>query len=284
MIIDDVEPLEPFGAAVHAADLRDLDLERDASLLVDLLDRHRVLLFRKQDIEPDDQVRLSAAFGTPLSETEALGETTGQLFTQVENSADGVSIKSHTRLPFHSDMAFSPAPYATICLYALEVSGPMPTMYANAVTACATLSPELRDRIASRRVVNAYAVGSTDSFRVRIQDLPPDTDLTMYPHGSYPMIDVHPRTGEEFLRTCEMQSSYVEGLPEEASEELLAALFAHQYQPQHTTSHTWEPGDVVVWDNVALQHGRAAFGRAARRTLRRVVTGSPQAIQYLRGA
>ena len=56
---------------------------------------------------------------------------------------------------------------------------------------------------------------------------------------------------------------------------LLDELFAHLYDPAHMYEHTWQQGDLVVWDNLATQHGRpdVQFEGPAR-TLRK--TFSPQ--------
>ena len=39
--------------------------------------------------------------------------------------------------------------------------------------------------------------------------------------------------------------------------------------------HHWRNGDLVIWDNVALQHARPPIADGTRRTLRRVVCGTP---------
>jgi len=37
--------------------------------------------------------------------------------------------------------------------------------------------------------------------------------------------------------------------------------------------HHWQPGDLLLWDNHALQHARPAVGVDQPRTLRRVCVG-----------
>jgi hypothetical protein len=45
------------------------------------------------------------------------------------------------------------------------------------------------------------------------------------------------------------------------------------YDPAFVFEHEWRQGDVVIWDNLALQHSREAFreGQDGTRDLRRVV-------------
>ena len=40
------------------------------------------------------------------------------------------------------------------------------------------------------------------------------------------------------------------------SEELIEALFAHLYDNEHVIDHDWRQGDLVAWDNLAVQHAR----------------------------
>ena len=42
------------------------------------------------------------------------------------------------------------------------------------------------------------------------------------------------------------------------------------YTPEHEYRHDWQVGDVLVWDNIALQHGRPAFPHTEPRTLQQV--------------
>lgn len=60
------------------------------------------------------------------------------------------------------------------------------------------------------------------------------------------------------------------------STQLIEALFAHLYQPAHRYVHRWQAGDLMIWDNHALQHGRPDVGTDEPRTLRRVCVGETQ--------
>ena len=76
------------------------------------------------------------------------------------------------------------------------------------------------------------------------------------------------------LYVSEMQTDHLVGLSSEESEQLLAEAFAELYRPENCYEHRWRLGDVVVWDNLALQHARGPILDGDRRTLRRVAVGS----------
>jgi alpha-ketoglutarate-dependent taurine dioxygenase len=73
-------------------------------------------------------------------------------------------------------------------------------------------------------------------------------------------------------------------LPEAESTALLEELFAHLYRPEHVYTHDWALGDLVVWDNHAVQHSRPEIGVEQARTLRRVCVGERQDVSiFLHG-
>jgi taurine dioxygenase len=69
----------------------------------------------------------------------------------------------------------------------------------------------------------------------------------------------------------EQQASHFEGWSCDESDELLEATFAHLYDKAARYDHAWQVQDLVIWDNIALQHGRPRNPHAVRRSLRRVI-------------
>ena len=84
------------------------------------------------------------------------------------------------------------------------------------------------------------------------------------------------------LYVSEQQTDLVEGLEEEESAALVEALFAHLYSDAFTVVHEWREGDLVVWDNRALQHARDAVPAGVSRNLRRVSVGGTSVFEYFR--
>ena len=49
---------------------------------------------------------------------------------------------------------------------------------------------------------------------------------------------------------------------------------AHCHAAERVLEHRWRTGDVVFWDNIALQHARGDLGGVGRRVLQRVIVGT----------
>jgi taurine dioxygenase len=81
----------------------------------------------------------------------------------------------------------------------------------------------------------------------------------------------HPRSGKPLLFVSEYYTSHVSELPQEASEKLLQEAFALLYPAEQIYKQHYRPGDLVIWDNIALSHARSRVQPNTRRTLRRMV-------------
>jgi alpha-ketoglutarate-dependent taurine dioxygenase len=127
-------------------------------------------------------------------------------------------------------------------------------------------------------------VSGRDNLRTRLVDVGGDEAPTdEYPRHTTPAIVRHPTTRQALLSVYEQQSSHIVGWTDDTSEALLQRLFAHLYRPEHVYDHHWQAHDLVVWDNVALQHGRRANPNAVRRSLRRVAIHDIPTAQLIAG-
>jgi alpha-ketoglutarate-dependent taurine dioxygenase len=75
----------------------------------------------------------------------------------------------------------------------------------------------------------------------------------------------------------------IDGVSPEESEEILEALFKHSYAHGKELAHNWRQGDLVMWDNLALQHARPNVeAKGPARTLRKTIAPRPriQAISF----
>jgi len=171
------------------------------------------------------------------------------------------------RLVFHSDNVFTPAPLNVVSLYGQRVvAGTSPTRFADTVRACTLVEPSLRDQLAGARALNlsGFAGGS---YRYRDAEVEPH-----HPRAIHPVITHDTWSGDAALMVSEQQTDRIIDWPPDRSEDTLQSLFALLYHPDNVYEHEWHEGDLLVWDNLALQHGRPALTREGERTLRRVST------------
>jgi taurine dioxygenase len=251
--MDRLSPLRPFGAEVDRDMSRPLGADGEAALR-DLLYREKLLVFRNQTLSEDDQLRILGQFGGVLSPEE-------------DNrviSVDGDL--GNGPLGYHSDLMFIEEPYRVLSLFALDIdddSGTA-TRFANGVHAAARLPAALRDDVDALTATSAMPLQQTH------RDLPFETPAFL-PQKRQPVIIDHPITGEPVLFVTELQTARIEGLAQAESDALLERLFAALYAPVEVYEHVWRPGDFLLWDNLALQHGRADQAATKRRRLRRIV-------------
>jgi len=91
-----------------------------------------------------------------------------------------------------------------------------------------------------------------------------------------PMIDWHPRSGEEILRYAEPVVDLnpveleIKGVHKNLQAGFIEDLHKRLRDEKVCYSHEWKDGDIVIADNFALLHGRKAFKRDAERLIRRV--------------
>jgi alpha-ketoglutarate-dependent taurine dioxygenase len=258
----DGRPLSPaLGIEVRGIDLRWPIGPDLAAAILETWRRHHLLLFRGQVLETGHQVRFATLFG-PISHRGAYMKDRDA--TYVSNARpDG--ILGDGILNFHSDHTFFRHPLRAIALYAIEVPAEGgDTLFANAILALRNLPGPLRERVRRLRSLQLFDYAGDYNRRSRVEDAAPGSPRTWHP-----LVMRDPTTGEDVLFVHDHTTAAIEGLDEAETEELVAELMPYLADPAIGYRHAWRPGDLVVWNNIALQHARTPFAPSARRTLRR---------------
>lgn len=91
-----------------------------------------------------------------------------------------------------------------------------------------------------------------------------------------PIVKTHPETGRKSIYTG--RHAYgIPGMSEEESATLLRGLIEEGCQPPRTYQHSWEIGDLVVWDNRCLFHRARPYDTNQPRALRASrIAGEPE--------
>jgi taurine dioxygenase len=224
-----------------------------------LLGKHSVLVFTQPGVEPEHQIRLMDCFG-------AVGPEAGASlpYAMISNAGDPSLVSHSRRLLFHSDAMFRAQPYYALSLYALQTpAGGAPTTFAR--TSTDLLPQPLIDRIRPLRGEFLTSYGGGDE-RYRRRDEGTDGET-----AAHPLVMGEPYGGTEVATVDELFLAGADGMDEGTFESLRSEVHSHLYDEANVYTHDWAPNDLVVWSNLAVQHGRPAFDGGGRRVLRRVV-------------
>ncbi len=247
----DTRPIEPFGLEVQFDLSKGLSPE-DGAALKALFLRHKLLLFRGQTLDREQQFGVLEHIG-PVDRSSPLD------YVMPDDPVLGTR-----HLAFHSDMHFAPFPAEGVSLLALDVEEqPSYTAFVNAAAAYNRLPDDEKHAVEGKRSVRAATPG------VYEDELPYDL-----PEGMHSMerdvVMIHPETGEPIVYVARCSTSRIVGLDRKESSDLLHRLYDTIYDEAHMLKHWWRNGDLVIWDNLALQHARPSIEGITRRKLQRV--------------
>jgi len=250
--------LAPFGAEI------DIDLARRLSpetsdAIAKVFWQNGFVLARGQTLSMERQRELAGLLG-PILIRE--GET-GYLSNENAHAASVAELK------FHSDAAYTDYPFDALSLHAIDVvDDASSTRFVNAEMAWITLPATLRAELSTHKAEMISPHFETLAFR--------SCDLHE-PHamrrGEYPAVFTNPNTGRDCIWVSEMHAARLLGMDWEHSRAILHAVYDHLYADHNVYEHLWRRGDIVIWDNIALQHARGPLGHVGRRVLQRVIVG-----------
>jgi taurine dioxygenase len=254
-----IKPLKPVGAEVTGLDLSKELPQATQHTLRQAWDDHALLLFRDQNLTTDDLKRIATIFGTISDQGEAPGGM--NLVSNV--TPPGLNEKGeHTlrggdgELHMHFDHCFQEHPLHGILLYGVEVppSGG-DTIFSDVRTATRRLPTEIRARIDGRMIRHKSSL------------------RTGQPEWNHPVMFEHPRTKERILFFSKLHAREIVGIPEDEYKGFFEKFTSIIESDDIIYRHQWRAKDVVVWDNLALQHARETFDPKYRRHLQRVQIG-----------
>ncbi|MDJ0555929.1 MAG: TauD/TfdA family dioxygenase [Microcoleaceae cyanobacterium MO_207.B10] len=266
-----ISQLKPFGAKLTNVDLDSLEQR----------DRIRNLLFENGVlIIPADGAK---AGNRPIYDEESLLQLAG-IFGKLENSHPVIKSKDtdvrvqlldtmgNTGIPansflFHSDMSWRINPsLATVFSANILPSSGGNTCFQNANLMYRNLSPELKNKLHSMSAIHSLKEGYSRGNQ-------PDevkSDIA----STHPVVIKHPETDVPLLYVNENFTVKLVGMCEQESAELMKCIFEEASNPDQILSHSWTVGDVVVCDNLGVQHLAKADYKEFRRMYRLVVHDS----------
>jgi len=89
-----------------------------------------------------------------------------------------------------------------------------------------------------------------------------------------PLVHRHPVSGQRTLVLNEWHMPRVVGMAEAESTELLRSVFAAATSDGNLYTHTWQLGDLLMWDNTLTMHTAVPVGAGAK-VHRRIIINGP---------
>ncbi len=243
----------PFGAEVRAGSGYCLN-GADQDELLRLYKEEGLIVIRGLNLTMSEQQEFCRTFG-PIPDSPY------ENFYVSNKRADG--FLGTKELQWHNDVPYLPSPYLVAALHAVDVDpDATSTKFVSGMRAYERLPRPLQERVSGMKALQVRQ--RTSERRNRLEDLEAGDLCTVHP-----VVRHQDGTGRPYLFVNENMTACIIGMSDEESDALLAELFSYLYAEDAVYEHRWQAGDLVVWDNLALQHARGAVGEGAR-TLQRV--------------
>ena len=267
-----------LGAEISGVDLTTpLDEATFAEVAHAFFD-NEVVVFPNQFLTPAQQIAFTRRFGILEAHVRKESRLDGYdeifiLSNKVDAQGNAIGAQDAGRF-WHSDLSYKRQPSMLSALNAVEI--PIKngvaldnTLFASTTAAYLALSEEEKKSLQGLRNVHSYREYRTKNYAAQLKDMrlgirtvqehaPTEEQLASVPDTEMDVIRTHPVTGRQGLFINEGHTSHLTGMSRQDSDARLAKLYAHIVQPAFTYTHHWQAGDLLMWDNIALQH-KASF-------------------------
>lgn len=283
----EVNPLShACGAEILGLDLARRPSPDDVAAIEAALDRHKVLLVRKQPLSAHQLADFSASLGELLVHVQRsyLHPEVPEVVRMTNKKADGTfdevgatrGVTPRTRDGWHTDLSFEAEPAKATLLHAVEVpdSGGN-TCFSNTTMGYLDLPDATKRRLNGLRAEFVYGQARRNKLAAKAAENL-DADAKARTTAVHPAIVRHASTGEPGIYVNAFTTARLLDLPENESETLIEMLIDRIEDQSYRWEHTWSVGDTLIWDNRGgLMHtGRMDYPRdQARRFLRTTVKG-----------
>jgi len=265
-----VRALTPcFGGVIEGIDLSAAMPDATLDLILQAFAEHSLLIIPDQDLTPEKQIAFSKCFGA--LECHVLNqyclEGHPEIFMVSNIEKDGRHIGAHGgSKKFHTDLAYIAEPSLGSLFYCLECpEGEGETSFISMSAVYAALPNEKRQWLEDKKIIFDFGWHHDREHAHR----PPMTEeqRAATPPVTHPAVRTHPVTGQRSLYVSEFHARQFVGLSEEESQTVFGELIEFAKQPEFGYTHSWTPGDLVIWDNRCLLHKAMPFDEENARRL-----------------
>ncbi|MFN0041151.1 MAG: TauD/TfdA dioxygenase family protein [Burkholderiales bacterium] len=270
---------ESLGATIEGVDLAAIS-DTTVEAIVEALGRHGVIRFPRQTLSAADLKSFSARLGelevNVIGAFQEPGHPEVMILSNIVEDGKPIGLGDAGQ-NWHADMSYSKVIAFANVLYALKVpqreGKPLgATEFCDMCAAWDELPADLKNLLEGKTALHDFSK-YWDTARKRPGNTrPPLTEAQRKakPPVSHPIVLTHPISSRKALYANPGYTVRINELPEVESDRILAFLFAHQVQEKFRYAFQWQPGDVLVWDNLRTIHQAAAdYGPDEHRLIKR---------------
>lgn len=285
----DIRQLHPlFAAEVVGLDLSDPVADAHYPELQAALDKYAVLIFHGPPLSEQRQVAFCRQFGRLEGEGKNVGViSTGIKRRIVTELADISNLDEDNRVLgeqdrrrmfalgnqlWHTDSSFKriPAKYSMLHAHAVTPEGGE-TQIADTRAAWEDLPDPMKARVEG--LVAEHSIFHSRE-KLGFYDFT-DEERAALPPVHRPVVRDHRESGRRALYLAS-HASHILGQEVPDGRMLIADLLEHMTQPKYVHTHTWQVGDLVIWDDrCTLHRGRPYDEARHRRDMRRATVEDP---------
>ena len=259
---------------VPGGDLLD---EKIAAQTLDALEHRGVVVFREAHATDDQLV----AFARLLGEVVPLPMGSHPKYREIQKitrdaSKSKLAAYREGTFHWHIDGSTDAVPSRATLLTAREISGDGDgdTEFANTYAAYEGLPEDEKRELDGLRVVHSFAAS-----QLLVEPNPSEQERAAWdrnPSREHPLVWTH-RNGRRSMLLGSTADTVVGRSPAEGRK-LLDRLLEWSTQPQYVVRHTWQVGDLVVWDNTGMLHRALPYGPTSTRLMHRASLAGQEAV------
>lgn len=241
-----------LGARIDGVDFSGPLSESTIDFIAESLFEHQVVCVEASDLSVEQHAQLARRFGVLEHQaTDQFGVDENLPYLTIIDSEKGDRADS-----WHCDETFLEHPPLVNLLHCkqLPLNGG-DTAFISASCAYDALSEKMKVLLADLSAIHDYGhlyeLGWRAGFP--LGEMMGDA-LVKGLITSHPVVREHREHGRKWLSVNPTYTRHIEGLNPVEADAILRMLFQHMQKPEYSYRHHWREGELLLWDQQAVQH------------------------------
>ncbi|MDC0456990.1 TauD/TfdA family dioxygenase [Alphaproteobacteria bacterium] len=240
-----------MGAEISGLDLSQKIDKITKDKLLSAIKKYLVVCIKNQNLNPAELANVSRIFGSPK-----------KYFVQhetVDNIPEVIVVSNRTSdnkprvyaSHWHTDDSYREKPATLTFIYPdiLPKNGGG-TDFINCYSVFQNLPENLKNKISNLSAIHKWQSRRNVS---KVAKLSKEQEKET-PEVEHPLIRTHPISGEKSLYINPNRIDHIAGFDDFESDKLLDELYEFSFQSKFQYSHSYQEGDLVIWDNRCTMH------------------------------